>query len=284
MSEYQHTELAAGRWAEMSLAEQMLNIGREDAYQWALEMISDRIRDYGIDVLRIDYNTGPLDSWRDTDEPGRRGITEIRCVENFYRLWDTLHARFPGLIIDNCASGGRRLDYGICFRGGPDGYLPQGRKPEGSGNRRGDPGIHPEALPDEPRDSHGPERQDPRSWRIQGRLLPERGLRSLDPAGGSRREIRQPGLRPGERPGRGGNVPAPRRAALFQERSRTAEDDAAQEDDQFPEVSRQRGGTAGPAGPDAEQNPRMDIQKVCEGVKETYDGNAGKTSGYAGLV
>ena len=29
MSEYQHTELAAGRWAEMSLAEQMLNIGSE---------------------------------------------------------------------------------------------------------------------------------------------------------------------------------------------------------------------------------------------------------------
>ncbi len=29
MSEYQHKELAAGRWAAMSLAEQMLNIGSE---------------------------------------------------------------------------------------------------------------------------------------------------------------------------------------------------------------------------------------------------------------
>lgn len=29
MSNYQHTELAAGRWAAMSLAEQMLNIGSE---------------------------------------------------------------------------------------------------------------------------------------------------------------------------------------------------------------------------------------------------------------
>ncbi len=29
MSDYQHTGLAAGRWAEMSLAEQMLNIGSE---------------------------------------------------------------------------------------------------------------------------------------------------------------------------------------------------------------------------------------------------------------
>ena len=29
MSNYQHSELAAGRWAMMSLAEQMLNIGSE---------------------------------------------------------------------------------------------------------------------------------------------------------------------------------------------------------------------------------------------------------------
>ena len=96
---------------EVDANSKMLNIGMEEAYQWALEMISERIRDYGIDILRIDYNTGPLDSWRDKDEPGRRGITEIRCVENFYRLWDTLHERFPELIIDNCASGGRRLDF-----------------------------------------------------------------------------------------------------------------------------------------------------------------------------
>ena len=39
MSEYQHTELAAGRWAEMSLAEQMLNIGSEvsRANRWRIK-------------------------------------------------------------------------------------------------------------------------------------------------------------------------------------------------------------------------------------------------------
>ena len=38
-------------------------------------------------------------------------MTQIRCVENFYRLWDELLRRFPHLLIDNCASGGRRLDF-----------------------------------------------------------------------------------------------------------------------------------------------------------------------------
>ncbi len=89
----------------------MLNLGLESAYQWALEMLSEKIESYHMDVLRIDYNVGPLDSWLANDVEGRRGITEIRAVENFYRLWAELRARFPHLLIDNCASGGRRLDF-----------------------------------------------------------------------------------------------------------------------------------------------------------------------------
>ena len=89
----------------------MLNLGREDAYQWALDMLTDKIESYHLDVLRIDYNVGPLDAWRDNDAEGRRGMTEIRAVENFYRLWTELRKRFPHLLIDNCASGGRRLDF-----------------------------------------------------------------------------------------------------------------------------------------------------------------------------
>jgi alpha-galactosidase len=37
-------------------------------------------------------------------------MNEIRHINGLYALWDALLARFPGLIIDNCASGGRRID------------------------------------------------------------------------------------------------------------------------------------------------------------------------------
>lgn len=37
-------------------------------------------------------------------------MSEIRHVEGLYAMWDDLLARHPGLIIDNCASGGRRID------------------------------------------------------------------------------------------------------------------------------------------------------------------------------
>ena len=52
----------------------------------------------------------PLQSWRITDEMYRGGINEIKYIMNLYRLWDDLRKKYPDLIIDNCASGGRRID------------------------------------------------------------------------------------------------------------------------------------------------------------------------------
>ena len=52
----------------------------------------------------------PLQEWRITDEIDRGGMNEIRYIMNLYRLWDDLRARYPELVIDNCASGGRRID------------------------------------------------------------------------------------------------------------------------------------------------------------------------------
>lgn len=36
--------------------------------------------------------------------------SEIRWIEGLYAFWDELLRRHPGLIIDDCASGGRRID------------------------------------------------------------------------------------------------------------------------------------------------------------------------------
>ena len=89
----------------------ILNLGNPEAFNWMLEKISRKITDYGIDVLRVDQNVDTLEAWSNNDAPDRQGMTQIRCVEGFYRLWDTLLERHPGLLIDNCASGGRRLEF-----------------------------------------------------------------------------------------------------------------------------------------------------------------------------
>ena len=89
------------------------------ARRWLTDLLSKRITEYGIDVYRNDFNIDPLDFWRRADAPDRQGITEIRYVEGHYAMWDELRARHPGLWIDNCASGGRRIDLESLMRSVP---------------------------------------------------------------------------------------------------------------------------------------------------------------------
>ncbi len=88
----------------------LLNLGNPEALRWLTEHISGMIEKEGISIYRQDFNMEPLPYWRTTDEVDRQGISEIRHIEGLYALWDELLARNEGLIIDNCASGGRRID------------------------------------------------------------------------------------------------------------------------------------------------------------------------------
>ena len=95
---------------DYNVNDNVFNLGEEDAYQYMHKIIADIIRDNDIDHFREDFNMAPLEYWRANDEEGRSGITEIKFINNFYRLWDDLRTEFPNLMIDNCASGGRRID------------------------------------------------------------------------------------------------------------------------------------------------------------------------------
>ena len=52
----------------------------------------------------------PLSFWRNNDPPDRQGMTENQHIQNYLAYWDELRRRHPNLIIDSCASGGRRND------------------------------------------------------------------------------------------------------------------------------------------------------------------------------
>ena len=88
----------------------LLNLGNEEAFSYVLELLCERIRTQQVDCYRQDFNFEPLPYWRAADAKDRQGITEIKHIMGLYRLWDSLLARFPHLIIDNCASGGKRID------------------------------------------------------------------------------------------------------------------------------------------------------------------------------
>jgi alpha-galactosidase len=88
----------------------MINYGNPDALKGMTDFVSGLITDFGITWFRQDYNIGPEGYWTTNDKPDRIGMTEIGHITGMYKLWDDLLAKHPGLRIDNCASGGRRID------------------------------------------------------------------------------------------------------------------------------------------------------------------------------
>jgi alpha-galactosidase len=88
----------------------LLNLGNPGAWQWLVNHIDSLIKGQGIDLYRQDFNMDPLEFWRAQDGPDRQGITEIKYVTGYLAFWDELRRRNPNLLIDSCASGGRRND------------------------------------------------------------------------------------------------------------------------------------------------------------------------------
>ena len=96
-----------------------LVLGNREACAWLSKYIGDLLEQNGIDYYRQDFNMGISPYWEANDEPGRTGMKEIRHVEGLYKFWDYLLDRFPCLMIDNCAAGGRRLDLETMSRSAP---------------------------------------------------------------------------------------------------------------------------------------------------------------------
>jgi len=94
----------------------LLDIGNEDARNLVLNNISTHIRKAGIAVFRMDFNEYPAFFWHTDESPDEVGLREVRYINGLYAFLDELAERHPGLILDSCASGGRRLDFEMMRR------------------------------------------------------------------------------------------------------------------------------------------------------------------------
>ena len=88
----------------------LLNLGNPAARLWLTEYISQFITDQGVDLYRQDFNVDPLAAWRNGDAADRQGLTENLYIQGYLAYWDSLIRQHPGMLIDSCASGGRRND------------------------------------------------------------------------------------------------------------------------------------------------------------------------------
>jgi alpha-galactosidase len=94
----------------------LLKLGDPACRAWLIDRIDALLTAQGIDDYRQDFNIDPLPFWRAADSADagasgdRQGIAEIRHVEGYFAYWDELLRRHPDMLIDSCASGGRRND------------------------------------------------------------------------------------------------------------------------------------------------------------------------------
>ncbi len=88
----------------------LVHLGDSEIWQYQFEQIAKTIEENDVDVYRQDFNIDPYPYLRRIETDDRVGIEQIHFVEGMYKLWDALLERFPNILLDNCASGGRLLD------------------------------------------------------------------------------------------------------------------------------------------------------------------------------
>lgn len=90
-----------------------LNLAREDVLQYLLDTLDRIITEYGLDYLKWDMNRYLSDfGWKDAAQKQRDRLP-VTLIENVYRIWQHMNEKYPELLLENCAHGGARADYGM---------------------------------------------------------------------------------------------------------------------------------------------------------------------------
>lgn len=81
---------------------------------YATEVIRRLVEDYGVGYIKMDYNINAgIGTQRESDSFGDGLLRHNRA----YLAWlDAIFAKYPALVIENCSSGGMRMDYAMLSR------------------------------------------------------------------------------------------------------------------------------------------------------------------------
>ncbi len=80
-----------------------------EAVDACIDVVQKTIGRLNIKWVKLDYNIGPKSYWAKKDSTGK---IQFSYMKGLYRFYDTLREKNPDLVIENCASGGRRIDLG----------------------------------------------------------------------------------------------------------------------------------------------------------------------------
>lgn len=94
----------------------ILNLAREDVYNYLYTSFSSLLRENNIKFIKWDMNKSLTDPGFPSAPTEEQRAVRIKYVENLYRLLEALRSEFPDVWFENCASGGGRVDLGMMAR------------------------------------------------------------------------------------------------------------------------------------------------------------------------
>lgn len=92
----------------------LLDFRNPDVRAYLDELVRRLVIDYGAGYIKMDYNTDGLEGTETGSDSFGQGLLEHNRV--LLSWLDALLERYPQLIIENCGSGGGRMDYGMLSR------------------------------------------------------------------------------------------------------------------------------------------------------------------------
>ena len=90
-----------------------LNLAQPEAQDYLIKMVGEWIERLGLAWIKWDYNIEPRPFWNRVDPSGK---IQFAYMTGLYRVLDTLMGKYPQCVVEQCASGGRRLDIGTMKR------------------------------------------------------------------------------------------------------------------------------------------------------------------------
>lgn len=91
-----------------------LDFRNSEVIAHANEVIDRLITDYGVGYIKMDYNIEPgIGTEQNSDSYGDGLLSHERAYLNWL---DSIFVKYPDLIIENCSSGGLRMDYAMLSR------------------------------------------------------------------------------------------------------------------------------------------------------------------------
>jgi len=93
--------------------QQVLDLTRPEVRTHLVDAMTRLLSSAPIDYVKWDMNRNLNDLWSPSFSPERQGEFAHRWVLGLYDVVGQITTRFPGILFENCASGGNRSDWGM---------------------------------------------------------------------------------------------------------------------------------------------------------------------------